>query len=370
MGTVWTAFQATSLFCPCLPTIGLPVFQGGAAFFCKASCREASEDGGAGCPRGASRSLPIRLAVGRLWRREGWAHASRMAASLEREKTEHGKGAELSKQSVSFWASRLLVLSRRIKLICWGELPGAEKCHPYGSAASLGLTEHLALPGGGHRALRLGNVELKWRALSQMIYQHSRPSPFGFFHGCLHSSISPRVWLLHMPWSPSASLPFPSSSTCRLFADEEIEPERDRATCSRSHSLSAAELELESRFQWLKSPGSWLLSSITSQILVWIITHVIMLYHNCMLTLVSPLHKWCIFYHCIFWSQQESDVQEQVWCMSKFPNQTLILPLTCSMALGDSFKLSEPQFPQEGIIIPTQDICEDLMRWCMQGPSC
>lgn len=87
-----------------------------------------------------------------------------------------------------------------------------------------------------------------------------------------------------------------------------------------------------------------------------------MLYHNCMLTLVSPLHKWCIFYHCIFWSQQESDVQEQVWCMSKFPNQTLILPLTCSMALGDSFKLSEPQFPQEGIIIPTQDICEDLMR--------
>jgi hypothetical protein len=40
-----------------------------------------------------------------LWRRESWAGASRVAASLgEREKIECRERTELSKQPVSFWA--------------------------------------------------------------------------------------------------------------------------------------------------------------------------------------------------------------------------------------------------------------------------
>lgn len=101
-----------------LSTTGLPVSLGSRFLFFAKHLVGRLKGGWAGRPHGASRSLPIRLVVGRLWRREVWAPASRTAASLGREKIERGKGAELSKQPVSFWAWQLLMLSQGIKLIC------------------------------------------------------------------------------------------------------------------------------------------------------------------------------------------------------------------------------------------------------------
>ena len=78
------------------------------------------------------------------------------------------------------------------------------------------------------------------------------------------------------------------------------------------------------------------------------IAHVITLYHNLMLAHLSPLCMDCIFSTSVTSGPStEPDIQEQAW----------LLPLTSSVALGDSFKLSEPRL----IILP-QAICEDLVR--------
>lgn len=122
-----------------------------------------------------------------------------------------------------------------------------------------------------------------------------------------------------------------------------------------------AEVKLESGFRWFKSP--WLLSSVTSQILVWIIAHVnnlvwiiITLYHDLMMSHLSPLCRDCTFSTSVSSGlSTEPDVQEWPW----------VLSLASSVALGDSFKLSEPWW-----IIPTQAICEDLVKWSMHGAPC
>lgn len=168
------------------------------------------EGGWAGCPHGASRSLPIRRVVGRFWRREVWARASRMAASLGREKIERGKQAGLCSQ-FPFGPGHCSCCREESGFPAEESCQGPRRPIPAGPPAPLGLTENLALPGGGCRTWRLGNVELNFTALSQMMSWRWKSLSFGFSHG--HPSPMPLTWdspvCPQVPVSVGSVLPLP-----------------------------------------------------------------------------------------------------------------------------------------------------------------
>ena len=154
-----------------------------------------------------------------------------MAASLGREKIEHRKGAELSKQSVSFWAWQVPVLSGGIKLSCWRELPAAEKPHPYKLPSSSWVYWKLGTAWCGIQSLEAGKcgAELERTILDiGMEILHHLASGCTHFTVASHQSLLPlytlfslfpqvQLCLCFFAFIPEALAPCPS-----LLADVEI----------------------------------------------------------------------------------------------------------------------------------------------------
>lgn len=222
--------------------------------------------------------------------------------------TEHRKGAGLSKQSISFWAWPSACAVRKN----WATLL-RKTARGWETASLQALWLLLGFPKPWH--CPVGDAELQgWKTLDWLTLRV--PSwmilAFKVFIIWLLLRISPEAWVLWISWIPYFYRTCPPSASLSLslqlyfplfFADEDIGPERSRnlfkvtqlgsgraeirTRVLRIQELLATKLKLEPKFWGFKN--SWL------QILVWIIAHVIILYHNVRLAHLSPICMDCIF---------------------------------------------------------------------------